>query len=152
MRTKTYCVRLSTEQRTQLEAVTSKGAIKVRRYKRALILLLADETPGGKVPIDKALAEQTGVALGTVRRTRRRFAEEGLEAALGEKPRCGRPLDFTGEQRAKITALACSDPPKGQSHWSLRLLADKLVELSHVETISHMTVQRVLKKTTSNPT
>jgi len=78
------------------------------------------------------------------------FFEEGLEAALNERPRPGHPETFSGEQRAKITALACTDPPEGYARWSLRLLADKLVELGIVDTISHVTVRQVLKKKTNS--
>ena len=82
----------------------------------------------------------------------RRFVEEGLEAALTERPRSGTPPTFRGEQRAQITALACSDPPEGHARWSLRLLADKSVELGIVDSISHDTVSEILKKTMSNRT
>lgn len=144
---KKYRVALSPEQRERLEDLTSRGEIKVRKYKRARILLLADENHpnGGKV--DSEIAQQVGVGASTAQRIRKRFALEGLESALEEKPRPGVPEKFSGRQRAEVTALACSDPPEGHARWSLRLLADKLVELEFVESISHDTVDRILKKT-----
>lgn len=147
MRQKVYHVTLTNAQRAQLEALTTKGLTKVRTYKRAQILLRADEHVEGPVPVDARIAEQVGVSEPTVHRIRRRFAEAGLEAALADKPRAGRPITFSGKDRAKITALACSDPPEGHGGWTLRLLADTLVALDYVEDISHMTVHRVLKKT-----
>jgi len=152
MRTKTFQVRLNQEQRTQLQALTEKGKVKVRLYKRARILLAADQMIHPEPPLDAQIAEQIGVSVHTVQRIRRLFAEQGLERALYEKPRSGRPLGFTGKDRAKITALACSSPPEGHARWTLRLLADKLVELAYLEEISPMTVHRVLKKTNSSPT
>jgi len=144
---KEYRVGLTPEQREQLEELTHRGEIKVRKYKRARILLLADENhpKGGKT--DAEIAERIGVASVTVHRIRKRFVLEGLVAALEEKSRSGAPDKFSGQQRAKVTALACSDPPEGHARWTLRLLADKLVELEIVESISHDTVDRILKKT-----
>ena len=89
-------------------------------------------------------------SVSTARRTRGRFLQEGLEAALGEKARPGRPPKITGEIEAKLTVLVCSQPPEGQARWTLRLLADRLVELGYVESISHMAVGNRLKKTKSN--
>ena len=80
-------------------------------------------------------------------RVRKRFVTEGLDAAIFDKPRSGRPPLFSGKQRAEITALACSQPLKGRNRWSMRLMADRLVELEFVDTISHQTVFNVLKKT-----
>lgn len=144
---KEYRVELTPEQREQVEELTCRGEIKVRKYKRARILLLADENhpKGGKT--DAEIAEQIGVASITAHRIRKRFVLEGLVAALEEKSRPGAPDKFSGQQRAKVTALACSDPPEGHARWTLRLLADKLVELEMVESISHDTVDRILKKT-----
>jgi transposase len=144
---KEYPVALTPKQRKRLEKLTRGGEIKVRKYKRARILLLADENhpKGGKT--DAAIAEQVGVAPATVLRIRKRFVQEGLAAALEEKPRSGAPSKFSGQEMAAVTALACSDPPEGHARWSLRLLADRLVELELVESISHDTVDRILKKT-----
>ena len=138
---KLYDVKLSEAQRQELEAKTSQGEIQVRVYKRACILLLADE--GLK---DAEIVERVGVSRATVSRIRQRYVGEGL-GAIAEKARPGRPSIFDGKARAKLTALACSDTPKGRGQWSLRLLADKAVELGYVETISHEGVSEILKKT-----
>ena len=111
--------------------------------------MLADETRQGGSKTDAEIAEQVAISRATVQRVRRRFVEEGLEAALTEKLRSGAPPKLSGRQRAEITALACSEPPEGRPRWSLRLLADKLVELGMVDRISHVSVQQVLKKRTS---
>ena len=121
---KQYKVELSKEERSQLKRMTEQGVEKVRKVKRAHILLLADE---GKK--DKEIAERAGVTEGTVQRIRKRYASEGLATALEEKARSGRPVGIRAETRAKITALACSKAPEGRSRWTLRLLADKVVEL-----------------------
>ena len=147
MAKKKYHVKLSEAQRNELEKLTSSGTIRVRKYKRASVLLLADEAHKEGCKSDAEIVKQADISLATVGRIRRRFAEEGLESALNEKPRPGQVRTFTGEQRAQITALACSEPPKGYARWSLRLLADKLVELGMVDSISHVTVQEVLQKT-----
>jgi len=149
---KKYRIQLSPEQRSKLEKLTRSGTIKVRKYKRARMLLLADEAhPDGGKPVSQ-IAEQVGVSPSTVYRVHKRFVEEGLDSALSEKPRSGKPRTFNGMQRAQITALACSDPPEGYGRWSLRLLADKAVELGIVDSISHDTVREILKKTHSNRT
>lgn len=149
---KKYRVRLSKVQREKLHELTSSGTIKVRKYKRARVLLLANEAHKEGCKTDEEIAEQVDISTPTIQRIRQRFVEEGLEAALNERPRPGKPKTFSGQQRAEITALACSDPPEGYDRWSLRLLARKLVELETVESISHVTVQEVLKKTNSSLT
>ena len=146
-----YAVRLSEAERSQLNRQTMQGRIKVRQYKRIQILLLADENHEISGKTDKEIAEQLAVSAATVERTRRHYVENGLESALNEQPRSGRPREISGETRAKITALACSTPPKGYGRWSLRLLADKAVELEFIEHISHDAVGDILKKTKSNP-
>lgn len=147
-----YAVRLTTEERSRLNRQSMQGRIKVRQYKRMQVLLLADEnhSHGGKT--DKEIAGQLRIGAATVERTHRRYVEQGLEAALNEQARSGRPREIDGEARAKITALACSTPPEGYGRWSLRLLADKAVELELVEHISHDAVGDILKKTNSNRT
>ena len=149
---KKYRVKLSKVQREKLQELTSSGTIKVRKYKRARVLLLADEAHQEGCKSDKVIAERVDISVPTIQRIRQRFVEEGLESAISEKPRPGRSRTFTGQQRAQITALACSEPPEGHARWSLRLLANKLVELEMVDSISHVTVQEVLKKTNSSPT
>ena len=147
MPAKKYRVRLSQEQREKLEELTRRGTISVRKYKRARVLLLADENSEQARKNDEQVAELVDTSLPTVHRVRRRFVEEGLDAALNEKPRPGKPRTFDGKDRAAVIALACSEPPEGHARWSLRLLADKLVELEIVDSISHRTVRDILKKT-----
>ena len=145
-----YPIQLTSEVRSELNRLTMQGSTKVRKVKRAQILLLADEnhSKGGKT--DQAIAEKLDIGSATVERTRQRYVEAGLEAALNEQPRSGRPPGISGEERAQITSLACSTPPEGYGRWSLRLLADKAVELELIATISHQSVDNILKKTNSN--
>jgi transposase len=112
---------------------------------RARILLLSD---GGKT--DAQIAEALGIGRSTVERTRQKYAQEGLEVALSEKPRPGAKPKLDERQRAYLVALACSEPPQGREHWTMQLLADRLVELGMVEEISDETVRRTLKKTRSS--
>ena len=139
---KQYKVELSQEERNQLTRLTTQGTEKVRKVKRAKILLQADE---GKK--DKEIAEQVEVSVGTVERIRKRYVQEGLEEAVNEKPRSGRPIDISAQTRAKVTALACTKAPEGRSKWTLRLLADKVVELEYIDSISYQSVRNILKKT-----
>jgi len=139
---KQYKVELKEEERKQLQRMTEKGVEKVRKINRAQILLLAD-----KEKKDEEIAEWIGVTAGTVQRIRKRYATEGLESAIGEKARSGRPIGIKAETRAKITALACTDAPEGRARWTLRLLAEKVVELEYIEQISHQSVDNILKKT-----
>jgi len=143
---KKYLVKLTTDERAELESLTRKGIASVRRVKRALVLLAADD--GDK---DEVIADKTRVSAGTVARIRERFAEEGLQAALSERPRPGKARLLDGRQEAHLIALACSEAPAGHAKWTLRLLAGRLVELDVIEDISHQTVWRALKKGTSSP-
>jgi transposase len=149
---KKYRVKLSKEQQEKLEELTRRGSISVRKYRRARVLQLADENSKLGCKKDAEVAKLADTSLATVHRVRRRFVEEGLEAALNEKARPGKPRTFDGKDRAAVTALACSEPPEGHARWSLRLLADKLVELEIVDSISHRTVRDILKKTNSSLT
>ena len=143
---KLYPVHLSTEQRADLEQLISSGTHKARVLARARILLLAATNH-----TDDEIAAAVLVGRATVERTRQRFATEGLERALhGHKP-SGRPPRITGEVEAQLVLLACSDPPVGCARWTLHLLADRLVELHVVETISSEHVRQMLKKTNSSP-
>jgi len=144
---KKYQVKLSIAQREMLKELISSGTIKVRAYKRARVLLLSDENRAGGAKPGSQIAEEVDLSLATVQRVRRQFVAHGLEAALSEKPRAGAPRKFTERDRAKITALACAQPPEGHARWTLRLLAEKMVELELIESISHDTVDKVLKKT-----
>ena len=140
-------VKLSQEDRSVLEKLTTAGTLAVRKLRRIRILLLSDEGEHGPALENEEIARRVGSAVVTVSRVRKRFVEEGLEQAINEKPKSGAPRTFDGDVRAQITALACSDPPEGHAQWSLRLLAEKMVELEYVDSISHMTIQEVLKKT-----
>ncbi len=134
-------VELSQEDYTHLEALLSKGSMKVRKQNRVIGLL---ELHRGKTY--ESVVNLLKVSRPTVKSWADRYKSEGL-SMLDEKPRSGRPLGLNGEDRAKITALACSKAPDGHSRWSLRLLADKLVELEIVDSISFKQVGNILKKT-----
>jgi transposase len=142
MRQVKYVVDLSNEEQGELEAVIHKGKSSARKQTRARILLKSSEGVSAQ-EIMKAL----DVSEVMVRRARRCFVEEGLEAALHDKPRPGHAPKLSDKQCAHLIALACSDAPDGHEHWALRLLAGKVVELGFVQSISHETVRRVLKKT-----
>lgn len=140
-------IKLKTKERKYLKDLVSKGKEKARKLTRCRILLLSDEKNG-----DSAIMKALQIARNTVREVRQRYVVEDLEAAINERPRPGSPSIFSGKQKAKITALACSNAPEGRNRWSLRLLADKAVELKMVDNISHMDVGRILKKTKLNHT
>jgi len=141
---KKYVVTLTAEERQHLEQLLAKGKAAARTVAHAHVLLHADQPVG---ETDDEIAETFGLGVRTVERVRQRFVEEGLEAALKPKafPRLPRKVD--GDVEAHLIALACADPPEGRQRWTLRLLADKLVELDLVESISHERVRQVLKKT-----
>ncbi|MCB0185848.1 MAG: helix-turn-helix domain-containing protein [Caldilineaceae bacterium] len=143
---------LTRAERSELGRLTLGGTISVRKLNRVKILLLADESHASGQQTDQEIAEKLAISPATVERTRRAYVEAGLQEALNEKPRSGRPPVISGETRGQITALACSTPPEGFGQWSLRLLADKAVELQFIETISHESVGAILKKTLSNRT
>lgn len=126
----------------RLKQLVSKGKERARKLTRCRILMPADE---GKK--DTRIIEALKAARHTVRQVRSRYIQKGLEAALNEQPRSGAPKKFSGRQKAKITAIACSEPPEGRTRWTLRLLADKIVELEITDSISYKTVERILKKT-----
>ncbi len=143
MPAKKYVVKLELSEREQLLDLTRKGKIGARKMKRAQILLKADE--GWK---DDDIIRALNTSRSTVERTRKRLVEGGLDKALNEDPRPGQRTKLDVKAQAHLVALACSDAPGGREHWPLRLLADKLVELGVVESISHETVRQTLKKTT----
>ena len=144
---KKYNVKLKAKDQNQLKQHLSKGQDSARKLNRCRLLLLAHE---GKT--DEQICDAIGISMATAANVRRRFCQEGFDSALNEKPRCGAPKKFEGKTRAKITAVACSKPPKGRSRWTLRLLADRLVELDIVDDISFKSVGNILKKTNSNLT
>src|SRR5688572_2885124 len=134
-------IQLSPDDHQRLTFLMSKGEAKARVYKRALALLELDR---GKSYT--AVAEIVGLTKQTISVLAGRYKREGLQC-LADKPRSGRPIEFDGGQRAKITALACSEPPEGHGQWTLRLLAEKVVQLEYCPTISHTQVAEILKKT-----
>jgi hypothetical protein len=139
---KKYIVKLESEEREALLELTRKGQVSARKMKRAQILLKADEDWK-----DRDIIAALNTSRSTVERTRKRFVEGGLEKALHEDPRPGQRLKLDGRAQAHLIALTCSEAPGGREHWPLRLLADKLVELGLVESVSHETVRAALKKT-----
>ena len=146
-----YIVLLTDAERDQLKRLIAAGTAAARQLAHARVLLHADKGPGGPGWTDAAIVEAVGISQPTISRIRQQFVEAGLEAALNRRaPRRIYARKLDGEQEARLIALACSEPPAGQVRWSLRLLADKLVELEVVETVSHQTVRRVLKKTNSS--
>jgi len=151
MQEKKYRVQLTEKQRKELINLTRRGKSNARQLTRARVLLLSDENrPKGRMT-DLEISEIFSVSLSTIHRIRRQFIHEGLRSTLTEKPRSGRPREFTGKDAAKVTALACSEPPEGHAKWSLRLIADKAVELEYVEAISYQTVSNILKKNDLSP-
>src|SRR5919202_623698 len=150
---KRYRVTLTTEERGELERMISRGKADARKLAHARVLLQTDEAGGGPARADGDVASALDVSVRTVERVRRRFVEQGLTAALLPRPSprlYGRKLD--GEQEAHLLALACAAPPEGKARWSLRLLAERMVALEHVDTLSHETVRQTLKKTRSSRT
>jgi hypothetical protein len=149
---KKYFVRLTEEERGQLETLVRRGRAHTRKLLYARILLKAD-ADGPDRWTDERIAEALEVSTATVARERRRFCEEGLKVALmPKKPGLPRRRVLDGRAEAHLIALSCSDPPEGRERWSMRLLADRMVQLGHVEALSHETVRRTLKKTASSLT
>jgi transposase len=144
-----YRVTLTKDERTELENLTRRGKTNARRFVHARALLLSDAGPDGPAWNVGDTAEALGITNRTVEHLKKRFVEDGLEVALERKPREKPPREvtFDGEFEARLIALACSDTPEGHRRWTVRLLADKAVELKLAKSVSHMTVQRVLKKT-----
>ena len=144
---KRFVVRLSVEEREQLEAIVAKGKAAARKLTRARILLKADGSDHGPAWSDEEISRALDLATITVHRVRRDFVEGGLDGALVRRPLPRRPRMLDGEQEAHLIALACGSPPAGRRRWTLRLLADQMVELGHIDTVSHETIRRTLKKT-----
>jgi len=150
---KKYRVTLSTDERADLEGLLARGKADVRRLKHAQILLKAEEADDGPAWSDERIADALHAGTATVERVRQRFVEEGLTSALSpyrrgtridERKLDGAQLD--GAQEAQLIALACSAPPDGQARWTLRLLAQRMVDLAYVDTLSYETVRQTLKK------
>lgn len=143
-----FLVRLSADQRVQLEQMIAAGRHAAAALVHARILLKADTGAAGPGWADGVIAEALECGPSTVARVRKRFAEGGFEAAVHRKKPTGRQYrKLDGRQEAKLVALACSAPPEGKGRWTLKMLADRLVELEVVDAVSDETVRRVLKKT-----
>ncbi len=151
---KKYRVTLTEQEHEELDRLLSRGKADVRCLKHAQILLKADEADGGPGWSDERMADTFNAGVATIERLRRRFVEEGLQAAL--RPyRTGTRLyerKLDGAQEAHLIALACSAPPQGRARWTLRLLAQRMVELAYVDTLSYETVRQTLKKMRSSRT
>lgn len=141
-----YTVNLTAAERYNLDQLTRQGTLSARKLKRAQILLLADEGHD-----DATIAQMLHVGESTVHRIRQRCVEEGLPPALSERPRLGSQRKLNGNAEAFLVATACSDPPAGRDRWTMQLLANRLVAVAIVESISDETVRKTLKKTTSSP-
>lgn len=141
-----YLVSLTPAQRHELTRMIRTEKASARKILRAHALLLLDE---GQLP--SAIAPALHISVATVYRIRQRFGERELAHAIEEQPRPGQPVKLSGKAQAHLTALACSGPPAGHDRWTLRLLADKAIDLGLAESLSHETVRQVLKKTNSSP-
>ena len=149
---KRYKVTLTVEERNSLQDLIAAKKTAAKKVIHARILLKADAGPEGPAWTDARIAEALEVDVSTVERLRQRFVEQGLDAALDRKKqdRPSRQRTLDGKAEARLIAVACSQPPQGRARWTLRLLADKLVELEVVDTVSTETIRRTLKKTTSS--
>ena len=146
-----YIVRLTETERQTLEKLLSKGRHAAATAARARILLKADEGEGGPGWKDGEIAKALDTSLSTVHRVRQEFVESGLEAALYRKPAAHRPRKLDGAQEARLIALACGPAPEGRARWTLKLLAQRMVELEVVPSLSAECVRSTLKKTNSSP-
>ncbi len=143
-----YKVTLTEEERAQLLLIISKGNHSAQQYRTSYILLNCDEGEFGQKIINEQISSFLKISMRMIDRVKQRFVEEGFEACLDRKPMSKtKPKKADGDLEAHLIALSCSKAPKGFSRWSLRMLADKMVEMEYVESISHETIRRVLKKT-----
>ena len=149
-----YRVTLTEEERQELEQLTRPGKTESRRYIHARALLLCDAGECGAAWKVADVAEALGITSRAIEKLKKRFVEEGLNAALERKPseKPPREVQFDGAFEARLIALACSAAPDGHARWTIRLLADKAIELNFASSVSHMTVQRILKKRRLNLT
>ena len=151
MPTKKYRIRLTTDEQLELKALVSRGRTVAYKQTHARILLMSDEAREDGGMKDADISGALGVGLSMVERVRRRCVEEGIESALNRKKQLRRRQKILdGEREARLIAMACGEPPEGRASWTLKLLADQLVECEIVETISTETVRQVLKKTNSS--
>lgn len=148
MPAKKYIVDLTCEERQILEQLTSKGKAQVYKINHARILLKADINSAQGEWTDRAMSQALDISTATIERVRQRFVEQGIEAALNRQVQQKRkPRRLDGEQQAHLIAMVCGPTPAGQGRWTLRLLAERMVELGYVESVSHETVRQTLKKT-----
>ena len=146
-----YVVRLTEEERDELQGIVGRGKVAAAKRMRTQVLLKADAGPEGSGPTDEQVAEALDVSMVTVHRVRKAYVEAGLRTAIERRPNAGRPpRKLDGAAEARLVAVACSPPPSGQVRWTLRMLADKLVELEVVDTIGKDCVGAALKKTRSS--
>ena len=151
MPTKKYRIKLTTDEQQELKALVSRGRSVAYKQTHARILLMSDEVREDGGMKDADISGALGMGLSMVERVRLRCAEEGIESALNRKKQLRRRQKrLDGEDEARLIAMACGEPPEGRAGWTLKLLADQLVECEIVETISTETVRRVLKKTNSS--
>jgi len=148
---KRYRVTLTEQERQELQKMVSTGKAAAKKLVRARILLLADQTEGGPAQSDPEICDALGCGRATVERVRKQFVEDGFEGTL-QPARSQRVYErrLDGKAEAHLIALTCGAPPEGRARWTLRLLADRMVALQHIETVSHETVRRTLKKTNSS--
>ena len=145
---KTYIVELTSEERSHLKRMINTGKTAAYKQRHARILLLADQNSKAAAMKDDDIAKAIGCGRVTVERIRKRFVEEGLQDALARhKSRRQYQCKLDGKSEARLIALACSEPPEGEKRWTLRLLADRMVALEYVDSLSYQTVRRTLKKT-----
>jgi transposase len=152
MAKKKYIISLTTEERETLEQLTTTSKATAYKMNHARILLKADTKQKGGGWTDEAISQALDCSVATIERVRQRFVETNLETALSRQVQQQRkPRRLDGEQEAHLIAITCSEAPEGQARWSLRLLADRMVELEYVESVSYETVRQTLKKTISSP-
>lgn len=146
-----YKVTLTSEERDRLKAVVSKGKHSSLQYRNACILVNCDEGPHGDKLSNEQIAQVLQINTKTVERLKERFVEEGFEACVDRKPYPQKKkIKADGDFEAHLVALSCSEAPEGYTRWSLRMLADKMIELKYVDNVSHETIRQVLKKTKLN--
>jgi transposase len=149
---KKYIVSLAAEERKELEQLTTTGKVAAYKMNHARILLKADTNQEDGGWTDEAISQALDISVATIERVRQRFVETSLERAFSRAEQQRRkPHRLDGEQEAHLIAITCSKPPEGYARWSLRLLAERMVELEYVESVSHETIRQTLKKTTSSP-
>ena len=146
-----YTIKLTKAEVDELQAIINKGSHTSQTFRTAYILLNCDEGDYSEKVPNKQISKVLKVGMRTIDRVKKKFIEEGFESVLERRPtRRIYETKLDGDVEAKLVTLCCSEPPKGFAKWSLRLLADKMVELNYVESISHVTVRSVLKKTNLN--